>query len=135
LGTWGGFPLLPLAISHPDLPCTGIDARRKKTLAVQSIAEQLWLNNVSTIRSRAEQMTTKYDYVTARAVWYADRILPRAHRITRHGGYIILYKLFTPEEEDDLFTLAHGLQLQTHLINPYKLPDDDTQRVIYIFSK
>ena len=30
LGTGGGFPLFPLAVSLPDLSCTGLDANPKK---------------------------------------------------------------------------------------------------------
>ena len=41
VGTGGGIPLLPLAISNPHVQFTGLDSVRKKTEAVADMAKQL----------------------------------------------------------------------------------------------
>ena len=41
VGTGGGFPLLPLAMLYPCVACTGLDATKKKCVAVQTIANEI----------------------------------------------------------------------------------------------
>lgn len=41
VGTGGGFPLMPLALSYPETKFLGIDSVRKKTLAVNEMLGQL----------------------------------------------------------------------------------------------
>lgn len=134
LGTGGGFPLLPLAIQYPWAHFVGVDGIRKKTLAIASMATQLWLTNVEVLRSRGEHITTRYDILTARAVTYSDILLPLTSSLVHPWGRIILYKLHT-HEEDTLITqwcrTHRATLLHRHL---YQLTPDDVQRVIYIIQ-
>ena len=41
VGTGGGFPLMPLALSCPECKFLGIDSVRKKTLAVNEMLADL----------------------------------------------------------------------------------------------
>lgn len=135
LGTGWGFPLLPIAMTNPDLKCTGIDARKKKTIAVQDMANALGVTNIRTLWSRAEDVTEKYDYVTSRAVWYADKLFPRSVPLLKKWGYLILYKQLTPEEDELIFALAEHHKLWFEKMHHYKLEGDDVQRVIYMFKR
>lgn len=135
IGTGWGFPLLPLAITYPEVYCTGIDARKKKTLAVQAIADNLGLDNIAMIRSRIEEVKDQFDYVTSRAVGYANKIIPRSIPLVRKWGYLILYKQLTPEEDKLIFSLAERYKLSLEHLHHYKLEDDEVQRVIYVFKK
>src|SRR5579864_2405235 len=54
LGTGGGFPLLPLAITLPQVRCVGLDTIKKKVDAVSRIAKELKLENVTTLAERTE---------------------------------------------------------------------------------
>lgn len=83
VGTGGGFPLLPIAIENPLLTCTGIDSTRKKIDAINEIINALHITNAKAIRTRAEQHTATYDYVTARAVGYIDKLLPQIHHLVK----------------------------------------------------
>lgn len=83
IGTGGGFPLLPLAIQYPDNRFTGIDARRKKIDAVNAMIQELNLKNVKARRSRIEEYNDKFDYVTARAVAYIDKLWDRSQHLLR----------------------------------------------------
>lgn len=68
IGTGGGFPGLILAIYYPQIHFTLSDSILKKTRAVQSLIDQLELNNCTVIRSRAEQINDVFDLVVNRAV-------------------------------------------------------------------
>ncbi len=135
IGTWWWFPLLPLAMLNPSCTFLWVDARRKKTHAVQFIADEVGITNVKTLRSRVENMSQRFDYVTARAVWFADKIIPRCAPLVKKGGKLILYKILSSEEEPLLLDLAEWKKLFLEEMHYYKLFDDDIQRVIYIFEK
>ncbi len=131
IGTGGWFPLLPLAIEFPDIQRTGIDGRRKKIDAINDMTKTLWLKNCRWIHSRSEDHNTKYDLVTARAVAFADTLLPRIDEILKPWGVCILYKLFT-SKEDRLIKKFGRKIIKTHA---YTLHDDAVERMIYILKK
>lgn len=68
IGTGGGFPGIPLAIMFPHVNFDLVDSIGKKIMVVDDIAEKLNLTNVKAIKSRAENMPAKYDFVISRAV-------------------------------------------------------------------
>lgn len=68
VGTGGGFPGIPLAIMFPQAEFHLIDSIGKKIRAVQQIAEELELANVTTYQCRAEQVVEPYDFILGRAV-------------------------------------------------------------------
>jgi 16S rRNA (guanine527-N7)-methyltransferase len=67
-GTGGGFPGIPLAIIFPSAEFTLLDSIEKKIRVVSSVARELGLINVSTLRKRVEEEKNKYDFVVSRAV-------------------------------------------------------------------
>lgn len=105
IGTGGGFPLLPLAITFPNFNFTGLDATRKKIDAVARIAEGIGLKNVILACGRAEALggTDKYreqfDIVTSRAVADIGVLLEYCSPFARPGGKIILWKSMNAEDE------------------------------------
>ena len=72
VGTGGGFPGIPLAIMFPQTAFHLIDSIGKKIKAVQHIAAELDLANVTTQQIRAEQVEEKYDFILGRAVTSLD---------------------------------------------------------------
>ena len=52
--------------------------------------------------TRAEEHKVQYDIVTARAVAYADQIIPRCLPLCKKGGLICLYKELKPEEREEI---------------------------------
>jgi len=99
-------------MSCPDCEFVGIDARKKKTIAVQDMADQLGLTNVSVQRGRIEELKGKYDYVTARAVSHVEKLIPWVHNLIKPGGKLILYKQVSEEEREALFALEKKYQLR-----------------------
>lgn len=102
LGTWGGFPLLPLAMTYPDMPFVGIDARAKKLNAIDAMATELGIKNISTLRCRAEDCRERFPIITARAVAYSTQLVSLLSPLLVPWGHAFLYKLATTEEETDL---------------------------------
>ncbi|HRI00187.1 MAG TPA: 16S rRNA (guanine(527)-N(7))-methyltransferase RsmG [Saprospiraceae bacterium] len=68
LGTGGGFPLIPLAITYPEIQFTGLDSIGKKIKVVQEIAVALQLKNIKVVHTRVEEHKQEYDVVVSRAV-------------------------------------------------------------------
>lgn len=144
VGTGGGFPLLALShynkTHHYGLSLTGIDARRKKIDAITTMIQTLWLPDTKAVWTRAEEHTTQYDVVTARAVAYADKIIPRCLPLCKKWGIICLYKENKEGEHYDIvsqckyhhLTILHEHQ---YILECDKNRDIPTQRILYILQK
>ena len=93
IGCGGGFPCVPLAIEFPDMQITGIDSIRKKINAINTIKEELNLENHSTICGRAESIKgKKFDIITSRAVGELKKISEYELPIHKKDGYFTAYK-------------------------------------------
>lgn len=134
--TGGGFPLLPLALSHPDVNFVGMDSVRKKLDAIQDMATQLEINNIELLRKRAEECKDRqFDVITARAVAYVDKLLPWTKHLLKQGGCWILYKQVDEVERQDLIRLCGQLNLKLEKRHNYKLFEGDIDRVIYVIRR
>ena len=98
-GTGGGFPSVPLAIKYPKLQVTALDSIRKKINAVTEIKNQLGLTNLTPICERVENINTKFDFVTSRAVAAMEKLIPYAIPRLKNNGYFITYKSVKVQEE------------------------------------
>lgn len=142
VGTGGGFPLLPLAITMPQMRCTGLDTIRKKVDAVARIARELKLTNVSTVAERAEVLgqdkkyREHYDVVTSRAVAPLNVLLEYCSPFAKKGGLIALWKSVHIEEELQQSERAQRvLACELKEQHRYGLPGDFGVRQLLIFKK
>lgn len=134
--TGGWFPLMPLAISHPECNFVWIDSVRKKTIAVWEILEELGVKNVEMMRTRIEEIKDQtFDLVTARAVAYADKLLNRAAPLVKKWWKIALMKQMNQEEKEVMLKEIQRRKLTLESEHHYELFEWDIERVIYILRK
>ena len=134
--TGGGFPLMPLAILHPECNFVWIDSVRKKTIAVWEILDELGVKNVEMMRTRIEDIKNQtFDLVTARAVAYSDKLLNRATPLIKVGWRIALMKQVNDEERKVLLNEAKKKKLILEAEHKYQLFEWDIERVIYVLRK
>ena len=134
--TGGWFPLLPLALSYPDVQFVGMDSVKKKLDAIQDMSTQLDIKNIELLRKRAEECKDRqFDVITARAVAYVDKLLPWTKHLLKQGGCWILYKQVDETERQDLIRLCGQLNLKLEKRHNYKLFEWDIERVIYVVRR
>ncbi len=136
IGTGGGFPLMPLALSCPECRFLGIDSVRKKTLAVNEMLAQLGVKNAEVLWTRIEEYQgEKADLITARAVAYSDKLLNRSYPLLKKGGAFVFMKQEIAEERELLMELCKKYHLRLEQERKYQLFDGDISRVIYVLRK
>lgn len=101
VGSGAGLPGLCLAIARPDLSLTLIEPLERRVIWLTEVVEDLGLENVDIMRSRAEQTVgyVEADYVTARAVSALVGLLDITLPILRGTGQLLALKGRTAAEE------------------------------------
>lgn len=90
VGFGGGFPLLPMAFLFPTKTFIGFEARRKKSDAVNEIAQDLGLKNVRTFHERIENiLIDKKTVVTFKAVGKAEDFLKKINTVGKTPVYFL----------------------------------------------
>ena len=67
IGSGAGLPGIPLAIARPEWGVTLVDSNRKKTGFLNNIKQQLELEKVVVINTRAENINQVFDVIVCRA--------------------------------------------------------------------
>ena len=76
LGTGGGFPGIPLAMTYPQASFTLCDSIAKKIRVAEAVSEGLGLENVRCVNARAESLPEVFDWVVSRAVTSLENFYP-----------------------------------------------------------
>ncbi len=90
VGTGGGLPGIPLAITNTSANFCLVDSVKKKICAVQDMVASLGLKNVDVKGVRVEEIKQKYKYIVARAVTNFPNFLTYIKNIKKR-----LQKFFT----------------------------------------
>lgn len=123
IGTGGGFPAVPIALTYPEIHVTALDSIRKKINAIENIKQALNIKNLTTVCDRAENLTKKFDIITSRAVASLDKICEYALPLLNRSGYFIAYKSRkTPEEIADAAKILKRFNAKIIDIIEYQLP-------------
>ncbi|MEX3611434.1 16S rRNA (guanine(527)-N(7))-methyltransferase RsmG [Rothia sp. LK2588] len=101
VGSGAGLPGLCLAIARPDLSLTLIEPLERRVIWLNEVVDDLGLENVTVLRSRAEQAVGEVDadYVTARAVSALVGLLDITLPILRGRGELLAIKGRSAAEE------------------------------------
>lgn len=137
VGTGGGFPGVPLAILFPRSKFVLADSVGKKLKVVESVCEELGLDNVTTIRSRVEDVDGAFDFAVSRAVtrldtmWSWVRPLLSDYHINKLPNGLLYLKGGDISEEKPINCFVQYTPL-SYLID---LPEFDQKGLVYIRKK
>lgn len=137
LGTGGGFPGIPLAITHPDVEFTLIDSVAKKLRCVDDFSEKLWLKNVKTLAGRAEEIgqnkeyRESFDFVVSRATAYFPTLLEYVIPLLKVGGVFAAYKLDDKDELKSARKALVRLGAKIEVVKNYRL-GEQKRTIVFI---
>ena len=138
MGTGAGWPGLSIAIACPHLKVTLLDSTRKKVDFLQTIVEELGLQDrVSCVWARFEEWIRDHrkeiDLVTVRAVGPTERLLGWC--TNSYFGPMLLWK--GPAADKELKTVE-GLMWKRRLFvaldESYQIPGDDAVRRLILID-
>lgn len=135
IGTGGGFPAVPIALTYRNIKVTAVDSIAKKIRAITSIKVQLGLDNLEPVCSRVENLNGYFDVVTSRAVSSLKNICEYALPKLNKDGYFVAYKSRkTPEEIDEAKNILKKYKSEIVDIIEYELPLEEklTRNLIII---
>ena len=131
VGSGAGLPGLVWAIARPDLHVTLIEPLLRRTTFLDEAVSALGLGDeVTVLRARAEEVSDRFDVVTARAVAPLEKLAGWCLPLVRPGGVLLALKGRTAEEEvassrvslhkmgaTDIVVSSHGdLQVPTTVV-------------------
>ena len=126
IGTGGGFPSVPIALTYKNIKVIAVDSIAKKIRAILAIKDKLNIENIDPICSRVENLEGKYDVVTSRAVSSLNKICEYALPKLKKNGYFVAYKSRkTPEEIEDAKSVLKKYNAKIIDIIEYDLPLDE----------
>ena len=105
VGSGAGFPGVPLKIAKRDIHLTAIDSLNKRLNFLETVKNELSLDNIDTVHLRAEEagqnkeLRESFDIATARAVANLSVLSEWCLPLVKVGGSFIALKGPSPEEE------------------------------------
>ena len=94
VGSGAGFPSLPIALFCPKVTETLLEPNGKKTAFLWEVCRSLALaTRVTIVRSRLEDFSpsTKYSFITSRAVAVSEQFLEHCARLLESNGKLVLW--------------------------------------------
>lgn len=92
VGTGAGFPGIVLKIVFPSLKITLIDSLQKRVNYLNTIINELNLNNIEAVHSRGEEYKRKFDLVTSRAVANIEKLVKYTMHLVSPSGIFVAMK-------------------------------------------
>ncbi len=137
IGTGGGFPSVPIALTYPDIKVVAVDSIAKKIRAIETIKEKLGIKNLEPICSRVENLDGKFDIVTSRAVSSLKTICEYALPKLKSNGFFVAYKSKKFKEEiEDASSVLKKYKSEIVEVIEYELPlEEKIDRNLIIIRK
>ncbi|MEE0138550.1 16S rRNA (guanine(527)-N(7))-methyltransferase RsmG [Fusobacterium ulcerans] len=140
IGTGAGFPGMVLAIFNPEIEFTLMDSIGKKTKFLELVKENLRLDNVNVVTSRAEDYITDenretYDLGLCRGVSKLSTILEYIIPFLKVNGEFLSQKMEGTGEETEAENALNILQSKIVEIYNLQLPFSKDPRVVIRIEK
>lgn len=140
IGTGAGFPGMVLAIFNPDIEFALMDSIGKKTKFLELVKENLRLDNVNVVTSRAEDYITDenretYDLGLCRGVSKLSTILEYIIPFLKVNGEFLSQKMEGTGEETEAENALNILQSKIVEIYNLQLPFSKDPRVVIRIEK
>lgn len=140
LGTGGGFPGIPLAITTHRQSTLVDSVKKKATVLSQMIADLGLKNSVDVFAGRIEELSTKsprmFSVLTARALSSLPALLELSAPLLVESGQLVCYKAIIDDNElNSALLLNNKLGMKLVSDRSAILSDKKTQRRILVFEK
>lgn len=142
VGSGAGFPGIPLKICFPHIELTILDSLKKRLSFLQEVINELRLEQVNLVHSRAEDAGQNpiyretFDMVTARAVARLSVLSEFCLPFARVGGTFLVMK--GTQSEDELKEGKKGIQVlggKIKNMHTFTLPIERAERNIIEIKK
>lgn len=139
VGTGAGFPGIPLRIFQPQIHLTLLDSLNKRVKFLQTVVDELGLENVQCVHARAEEgarnkaLREQYDLAVSRAVARLPILAEYCLPFVKVGGtFAALKGMKYSEEAEEAQKALKLLGAAKAELVPVKLPYlDDKRAVVY----
>lgn len=142
VGTGAGFPGLPLKIFAPGIKLTLMDSLNKRVRFLQTVVDELGLQEVACVHARAEEgarnkaYREQFDIAVSRAVARLPILAEYCLPFVRRGGHFLALKGMQYQEEEQeavkAIKVMGGSETQTRSV---KLPGLEDVRAVIDITK
>lgn len=134
VGTGAGFPGVVLKIVYPNLKITLVDSLLKRVNYLNTIIEELELDNIHATHSRGEDFKEKFDVVTARAVANIEKLLNFTMHLVSRDGIFVAMKGNIDEELSESVINKINKKYKIIEINKFLLPKENSNRSLIVIK-